>query len=131
MFSIDKKQENGFEKIILKDNATNTYAAILPGCGAVLHFFIANNYGESFNVIDSYETAGDFMNHHESKGFLGSKLSPFVCRLKHGTYRFGEKKYKMEKFYLGKNAIHGILYDKVFAVTGETANASRFCNYEI
>ena len=122
MFSTDTKQENGFEKIILKDLTTNTYVATLPGCGAVLHSFTVNNNGESFNVIDSYETADDFMTHHESKGFLGSKLSPFVCRLKNGTYRFGEKKYKIEKFYLGKNAIHGLLYNKAFIVTGETAN---------
>lgn len=122
MFSIDKKKENGFDKIILKDNTADTYATILPGCGAVLHSFIANNNGQLFNVVDSYKTADDFINHHESNGFLGSKLSPFVCRLKNGVYRFGEKKYKIEKFYLGKSAIHGLLYDRVFSVTGETAN---------
>ena len=42
MFSIDKKEENGFEKIILKDNTANTYAVILPACGAILHAFVTS-----------------------------------------------------------------------------------------
>ena len=39
MFSIDKKKENGFEKIILKDNTTNTYATILPAMRSRSSFF--------------------------------------------------------------------------------------------
>ena len=54
MFSIHKKKENGFEKIILKDDMTNTYAEILPACGAILHDFVSQRNGEDFNVIESY-----------------------------------------------------------------------------
>ncbi|MGH2647422.1 MAG: aldose 1-epimerase [Ginsengibacter sp.] len=133
MFSISTKQEDGFEKFILKDNAANTFAVILPAFGAILHSFVINNNSKSVNVIESYKTADDFVNNHESCGFLGSKLSPFVCRLKNGSYRFGEKKYKFEKFYLGKNAIHGKLYSKEFKVTAQTSNelhASLTMKYE-
>jgi aldose 1-epimerase len=122
MFSIYKKEEHGFEKVILKDNAANTYAVILPACGAILHAFVTDNKGGSINVIESYESANDFKEHVETKGFLGCKLSPFVCRMKHGAYHFGEKKYTIEKFYLDKNALHGILYGKSFIIMDETAN---------
>lgn len=122
MFSIDKIKENGFEKVILKDGETNTTAVILPECGAILHAFTTENNGESFNVIESYSSADDFKSNVESKGFLGSKLSPFVCRVDRGTYHFGENEYKLEKFYLGKNALHGELYNRPFKVTAETAN---------
>jgi len=122
MFSIIKKVENGFEKVILKDNISNTYAVIIPACGAILHAFVTGSEGESINVIDSYDSANDFKEHVESKGFLGSKLSPFVCRMNKGIYHFGEKKYTIEKFYLGKNALHGKLYDKAFIIIGEAAN---------
>lgn len=122
MFSIERINENGFEKVILKDNNTQTFAAIIPACGAILNEFVSVNNNESFNVINSYQSANDFIENVESKGFLGSKLSPFVCRLHHGIYHFGENKYTIEKFYLDKNAIHGLLYDKVFLVTAETSN---------
>ena len=122
MFSINKKTENGFEKVILTDNSTNTYATILPASGAILHDFVSFQNGEAFNIIKSYTSSNDFNENFESKGFLGSKLSPFVCRLHHGTYHFGEKKYKLEKFYLGKNALHGLLYNKPFNVISETSN---------
>lgn len=122
MFSIQKKEENGFRKIFLKDETSNTVAEILPACGAILHAFIAENKGERVNVIDSYKSAEDFEENVTSKGFLGSKLSPFVCRLNKGSYHFGDKDYKIEKFYMGQSAIHGILYDENFIVTGTIAN---------
>lgn len=122
MFSIDKKEDEGFFKIILKDDTANTSAAILPDCGAILHSFITDDQGELINVIDSYTNREDFKQNVESKGFLGTKLSPFVCRLNHGTYHFAEKKYKLEKFYLHKHALHGILYNKAFTLVAETVN---------
>ena len=122
MFSISKIKENGFEKVILKDDHTKTFAIIIPSCGAILHEFAVINNNELINVIESYHSVDDFTANVESKGFLGAKLSPFVCRLHHGKYNFGERKYTIEKFYLEKNAIHGILYDKIFTITGETAN---------
>jgi aldose 1-epimerase len=122
MFLIRKLHEDGFEKIILQDSETNTYAAIVPANGAILHAFVANRNGEHFNIIESYSSAEDFKNHVESKGFRGCKLSPFVCRLNKGTYHFAENKYTVEKFYLGESAIHGLLYDKIFTLVSETAN---------
>lgn len=122
MFSILKKEDSGFRKFILKNENSGTVAEILPSCGAILHAFIAENKGERVNVIDSYTGEDDFKKNVTSKGFLGSKLSPFVCRLNKGKYHFGEKDYTIEKFYLEKNAIHGVLFDKEFIVTGESAN---------
>lgn len=121
MFSIQKKEEDGFKKIILTDDSSKTFAEIVPSCGAILHAFIAENKGEPVNVIQSYASAEDFKD-TVTKGFLGSKLSPFVCRLNKGKYHFGEKDYTIEKFFLGKNALHGKLYDKEFIITGESSN---------
>jgi len=133
MFSINTKKENGFEKFILKDKDSNTFAVILPACGAILNEFTISHNGTAINVIDSYDTAENFIHNHEANGFMGSKLSPFVCRLNHGRYHFGGNEYKLEKFYMGKSAIHGILYNKAYEVTGENANelhASLTMKYE-
>ncbi|MEP6584868.1 MAG: aldose 1-epimerase [Ginsengibacter sp.] len=121
MFSIQKKEEDGFKKIILTDESSKTIAEILPSCGAILHAFSAYNKGAYVNVIESHSSADDFKK-NVTKGFLGSKLSPFVCRLNNGTYRFEDKDYKLEKFYLERSAIHGKLYDKEFVITGEGAD---------
>jgi len=133
MFSINTKKENGFEKFILKDKDSNTFAVILPACGAILNEFTISHNGTAINVIDSYDTAENFIHNHEANGFMGSKLSPFVCRLNHGRYHFGGNEYKLEKFYMGKSAIHGILYNKAYEVTDENANelhASLTMKYE-
>ena len=122
MFSIQKKEESGFRKIFLRDDTSNTIAEILPACGAILHAFIADNKGESINVIDSYASADDFQKNVTAKGFLGSKLSPFVCRLNKGKYHFAENDYQFENFYLDNNAIHGRLFDKEFIVIDESEN---------
>jgi aldose 1-epimerase len=123
MFSIHKKKESGFDKIILKNDVTNNYAAVLPTCGAILHEFVVEENKEKINVIDGYKTFDEFKNHLEEKGFKGCKLSPFVCRMNHGKYTFGEKEYSIQKYFMGKHAIHGLLYDKAFSIVSETANA--------
>ena len=106
MLSIERKKENGFEKIILKDDDSATTAVILPACGAILHSFEVQLNSEPFNVIDSYTSQDDFDKNAESKGFMGSKLSPFVCRLRNGRYVLAGKNYKVDSFYLQQHAIH-------------------------
>ncbi len=122
MFSIQNKTENSFDKIILKDDTSGTFAEILPSCGAILHALVAIKDGEEINVIDSYESAEDFKSNVTSKGFKGSKLSPFVCRLNKGKYNFEGKEYTIEKYYDHKNALHGILYDQPFTIIDQQSN---------
>ncbi len=122
MFSIAGKKENGFEEIILRDDDSKTTASILPICGAILHSFEVQLNGGMFNIIDSYSSQADFETNAESNGFLGSKLSPFVCRLRNGNYHFGKKDYKLDSFYLQKHAIHGLLYRKAFTVISQEVN---------
>jgi len=124
MFSIHKKKESGFDKIILKNDVTNNYAAVLPACGAILHEFVVVENKEKINVIDGYESFDEFKNHLEEKGFKGCKLSPFVCRLDHGKYTFGENEYSVQKHFMGNHAIHGLIYDRAFTIVSETANAN-------
>jgi aldose 1-epimerase len=122
MFTITEKKENGFDIIVLKDNNTGTFAEILPACGAILHSFSVNNEEAAMNVIEQYESSDDFKNNLEAKGFKSVKLSPFVCRMKNGEYSFGKSTYKIERFYIGKNAIHGLLYNKAFTITEKNAD---------
>lgn len=124
MFSINKIEESGFEKIILKNGITHNYAAILPQCCAMLHEFVVEQDNVQINVIDSYQSFEEFKDLLKEKGFMGCKLSPFVCRLNNGKYTFGENEYSIQKSSPAKHSLHGLLYDKAFIITSETANES-------
>jgi aldose 1-epimerase len=50
------------------------------------------------------------------KTFKSAKLSPFVCRLREGKFTHSGNEYKVEKFYLGRHAIHGLIYDSIFEI---------------
>jgi len=117
MFSVKKINAQGFGKIILADDATGTTAEILPGWGAMLHAFTVLHEGHAVNVIESYYDAADIQENQTAKGFKSSKLSPFVCRIKNAAYHFGGKDHTINKFLLGKNALHGLLYDALFTVS--------------
>ena len=123
MFSLSGKNENGFNKIILIDEVTGTSVEILPEYGAILHSFSIKHHNGVLNIIDNYSSAEDLTAHITSKGFKSCKLSPFVCRLKNGNYSFGEKDHHIEKFYLGSNAIHGLIYDAPFTVIEQIAGS--------
>ena len=125
MFSVTITSEGDASKVVLKDTATSTMAEIIPSCGAILHAFAVQHNGRSLNVIDGYDNIEDFKNNCTSKGFKSCKLSPFVCRLKNGWYPFGQSTYHIHKFYLGENALHGLLYDAVFVVTDQYADATK------
>ncbi|MDO9377025.1 MAG: aldose 1-epimerase, partial [Ferruginibacter sp.] len=47
---------------------------------------------------------------------------PFACRLNKGRYHFGQKTLTIEKFFLGENAIHGLIYDAPFDVVEQGTN---------
>ncbi len=125
MFTVKHITESGFDKVILEDQHTKTKAEVIPACGAILYAFSVQQHGQSLNVIDSYDSPEDFEKNVTAKGFKGSKLSPFVCRLKDATYKFGQEEYHVKKFHLGKSAIHGLIYDAVFEIVEEEASEEK------
>jgi aldose 1-epimerase len=116
MFTATKESEGGFEKIVLKNSITGNKAEIIPSCGAILHAFTVLHNNVPVNVIDSYDSENDFKINAEAKGFKSNKLSPFACRLKNAAYTFNNTAYTVQKFFLGSNAIHGLLYNEAFTV---------------
>lgn len=122
MFAIHNKTDNGFDIVILKDESNGTFAEIIPSCAAILHKFVCVISAENCNVIESYKSLEDFKSHVTSKGFLGTKLSPFVCRINKGKYNFEGREFTIQKYYDRKNALHGMLYDQPFRIIKQEAN---------
>ena len=107
-FEINKKEN----KIILKDSASGTSAEVFV-FGALLNKFSFVKNGEESNVINGFEDVAD-AEKNITNGFKSAKLSPFVCRVKDGEYSFEDKNYTLHKFYLNKEAIHGLVYDALY-----------------
>ncbi len=130
-FSIRHFQENGLSLVSLADERSGTNVSILPAFGATLHAFcVRHPTGDAvakqdgiFNVIDNYAGLAE-VEQQMGKSFKGPKLSPFPCRIARAVYRFAGKEYAFSRSFGDGTAIHGLLYDKPFAITDEAADVS-------
>src|SRR5882757_414535 len=123
-FSIYHSNENGLELVNLKEEQTGTEIALLPGHGASLHAWRVRQKNENiFNVIDNYHDLAELKT-EMGRSFKSSKLSPFPCRIPAGRYEFEGAAYQFENLFPDGTAIHGLLYDKEFAITAEDTGAS-------
>ncbi|HTN08518.1 aldose 1-epimerase [Agriterribacter sp.] len=127
MFTIEKHQHNGFDKVLLTDHTAQTTVEIVPGCGAMLHAFVVQDGNSFINIIDSYSNKKEFDEKAEANGFKGLKLSPFPCRIPNGVYRFNGRQYQLNHFLLNGSAIHGFLYKQPFALVQEQASNNSAC----
>jgi aldose 1-epimerase len=109
-FFCERKQQNGWEEVILRDDVTGSIATIIPSAGAILNKFEVPHKGALINIIDGFKDAADWKE-NVTNGHKGTKLSPFVCRLYNSTYSWEGQQYTTERFKLSGHAIHGLLYD--------------------
>ena len=119
-FSFSINQSKTYPSIILSEDSSNTEAEIF--CfGGLLNAFAVKQSGKMFNIVDAYTDIDDAIAKRNT-WFKSCRLSPFPCRLKNGVYKLQNDKYKIEKFYLGENAMHGIIYDAVYDIVRTEAN---------
>lgn len=120
-FSVSRFAENGLSLVKLQDKATNTIIAILPEYGAMLHSFQIHVNGQLLNIIDNYTTR-EQAEQEVGATFKGSKLSPYVGRLRNGKYTLEEEDFEFANKFTDGNAIHGLLYNRPFRVVNEFAD---------
>jgi len=121
-FSVKINHSKKYPSIILSDDSSKTEAEIF--CfGGLLNTFAVEQNGKLFNVVDAYADIDDAIEKRNT-WFKSCRLSPFPCRLKDGIYELHKEQFKIEKFYLGENAMHGIIYDAVYDILGIEANDS-------
>lgn len=113
-FKVSVNRQGLHPVVILEDLAAGTKAEIYA-FGGLLNAFQIQVGQEVFNCIDGFESVAD-ASHLITNGFKSAKISPFVCRLHHGQYRYNDQVYTIQKNYLGPHALHGLLYDAVFTV---------------
>jgi len=108
--------------IVLKDLQTETSAEIYS-FGGLLNAFNILKDGQLINIVAGFDSIDDARN-EITNGFKSAKLSPFVCRMAEGKFEWNEDQWQVEKWFLGKHAIHGLLYDAVYQIQSSRADAN-------
>jgi aldose 1-epimerase len=109
------KTDQEYPVIILKDLSNGTEAEIYALGGLLNAFRVLSPQG-SLNCIEGFGSVED-ARRHITNGFKSAKLSPFVCRMRHGSYTLANQDYRIKKYYLGDHAIHGLVFDLPFTVS--------------
>ena len=124
-FSASINNENVFPIITLSDTSTGTNAE-LYSFGALLNQFNINTEKATFNIIEGFASPQDAIA-NITNGFKSAFLSPFTCRMNEGKYAFDGTAYQVEKFFMPPHAIHGIVFDAVYAIA-ETQSTDTFAS---
>jgi len=106
-FSIDIQPISTFKRIRIANHESKASIDIMSK-GGVLNSWLQTN--DQWDIIDGNNFESGWGN-YESNGFKSGKMSPYACRLSQGQFTHLSQSYKIEKFYLGAHALHGILYD--------------------
>jgi aldose 1-epimerase len=119
-FEVFIDQSQSFPVIILKDLKNNTSAEIYA-FGGLLNAFTISKEDKNINLVAGFDSVDD-AKLNITNGFKSAKLSPFVCRMAAGKFEWNEDAYLVEKCFLGKHAIHGIIYDAVYQIQSTRAD---------
>ncbi|MGB8192761.1 MAG: aldose 1-epimerase [Chitinophagaceae bacterium] len=122
-FQVSRTVLNNITLIHLIDNNHSTGITIIPEAGALLHEFMVPVNGKPFNIIENYpldKPVKGQVTHY----FRSAKLSPWVCRLAKGRYRFNEEEFQVQRMFSDGTALHGLLFDQTFNVVDEFSDDS-------
>jgi aldose 1-epimerase len=102
--------------------------------GGLLNSWKLSPATDNFDIIDGNNFEAGWKN-FESNGFKGGKMNPFSCRLNYGKYVHEDITYRIDKFYLGDHALHGLLYEANFeiintATTEDSASVTLHYEYK-
>ena len=112
-FSIQINEEHGLVAVVLSDG--NGTSAEIYSLGGILNRYSILVKGHSCNLVAGFNSLAE-SREKIGESFQGARLSPFVCRMRNGTYTWLGVTYHIEKKYLGAHAIHGLMYDSVYTV---------------
>lgn len=95
---------------------------ILPQTGALWHSWTCLKNGIPHKLISGYPDAAS-LGRDLSSSYRSAKLSPFVCRLKDGTYEHEGYQYEISHKFPDGNAIHGLVFDRPFQLMDQGADS--------
>ena len=114
-FTITRERDEDLDLLQITDFATGIQVRILPQAGALLHEFSIPLGNRRIQVIDNYNNLADLKKNLTSS-YKSAKLSPFVCRISEGKYKFEGSSFEFPDKFNDGSSIHGILSDKPFTI---------------
>ena len=114
-FTITRERDEDLDLLQITDFTTGIQVRILPQAGALLHEFSIPLGNRRIQVVDNYNNLAD-LKKNLSSSFKSAKLSPFVCRISEGKYKFEGSSFEFPDKFNDGSSIHGILSDKPFTV---------------
>ena len=113
-FRITHEKDEDLDLLQITDLTTGIQVRVLPDAGALLHEFSIPLGNRRIQVINSYKNQDDLKKNFSF--FKSAKLSPFVCRISEGKYKYEGVSYEFLNKFNDGSAIHGLLADKPFTV---------------
>jgi aldose 1-epimerase len=113
-FTIVTTPLSSFECIRITDSTQGNSIEIITK-GALLNAWHIHSGNANINIVAGNDFSQGWKQ-FEQNGFKSAKLSPFVCRLREGTYAHQGQSLQIEKYYLQQEAIHGIVYDVLYTI---------------
>ena len=114
-FNITPERDEDLDLLQITDFSSGIQVRILPGIGAMLHEFSIPLGNRRIQVVNNYKNLAD-LKKHQFSFYKSAKLSPFVCRISEGKYKFEDRSYEFQNKFKDGSAIHGILSDRPFSV---------------
>ena len=114
-FTITRERDEDLDLLQITDFTTGIQVRILPQAGALLHEFSIPLGNRRIQVIDNYNNLADLKKNLTSS-YKSAKLSPFVCRISEGKYKFEGSSFEFPDKFNDGSSIHGILSDKPFTI---------------
>ena len=124
-FEVSIAEHNDHSIITLQDKDGGSKAEIFS-FGALLNHFSAVHDSGFINVIDGFDNVEDALE-NVTPFFKSAKLSPYVCRVENGRYKFNGNDYQLGKYISNGNALHGLIYDASFKAVSQDANENYSC----
>jgi aldose 1-epimerase len=115
-FTITRERDEDLDLLQITDINSGIQVRILPEVGALLHEFSIPLGNRRIQVVDSYNNLAD-LKKNQSLSFKSAKLSPYVCRISEGKYKFEGNSFEFADKFNDGSSIHGILSEKPFTVT--------------
>ena len=114
-FNITSEKDDDLNLLQISDLTSGIQVRILPEAGALLHEYSIPLGNRRIQVVDGYKNMADLKKYYPVS-YKSAKLSPFVCRISGGRYRFAGTSYEFRDKFLDGSAIHGLLFNKPFSL---------------
>ncbi len=120
LFGIKNEPIGEFDKVLITNNVTNEYVAVIPSSGGSVTELVLRKDSKIQNIICGCDSYAKLI---ENKRFRSSKLVPFPNRIAEGKYSFKGVNYQLPINDIENNSsLHGLVFNKPMGLLSKSVN---------